>query len=249
MSRQSQGLASNSPGGESGCKVSFASTPIPPIREILRQRKRRRLRKRLRVALNLVLCRLLPLLMLSVGIVLCFIGGFRQLNLMLSCGAVLLICSVGIVLQSCFWSRSQPNKFTLNEVLHSAPMDDADEEVEQQRPEQPTESPTASAPQNRFESIPTPAAGQQRASVGLQEFRRLSLAMTRVASELRNVANQNNHVVAIGPAGFARGLTLGGHPTNIAPTDYERGALNWYGNFAASEIHHMRRLSQWQNFV
>ncbi|KAL5106173.1 hypothetical protein TcWFU_004189 [Taenia crassiceps] len=86
-----------------------------------------------------------------------------------------------------------------------------------------------------------------RASVGILEVRRLSLAMTRVASELRNAANQ--HAASMGPASLARGLTLGGHPTNIGPMDYGRGTINWYGNFTSSELTHMRRLSQWQNFT
>ncbi|EUB61819.1 hypothetical protein ECG_05451 [Echinococcus granulosus] len=218
------------------------------LRNLLKQRKRRRLRKRIRILLNLVVCQMLPLLMLILGVVFCFVGALGHLHLLLSSGCVLLICSVGLILQSCFWSRSQPNKFTMNEILRVVAMEEsqsdqkineADGEVGKKEAKEEGEG----REENTTESPRQPS----RKSVGLLEVRRLSLAMTRVASELRHAANQN--AVAMAPAGLAQGFSLGGHPTTIGPMGYGRGAINWYGNFSGSELTHIRRLSQWQNFT
>ncbi|VDO09595.1 unnamed protein product [Rodentolepis nana] len=216
--------------------------------DLLKQRKRRRLRKRIRIFLHIIACRLFPLLILILGITFCFIGGFYKIHLLLSIGCVLLICIVGLVLQSCFWSRSQPNKFTINEIIRDTDMGKEDTEAQKcestddasrmcENKECADEEPTS----------PSPPEPPSRPSVGLMEVRRLSMAMTRVASELRNATSQR--AVSLGSANFTRGPWLGGHATNLAPTDYEHGAINWYGNFTSTELTHMRRLSQWQNFV
>lgn len=217
------------------------------LRDFLRLQKRKRLRKRARSLLHLVVCRLIPILALVVGIAFCLIGALCHLNLVLSCGCVLIICSVGFILQSCFWSRSQPNKFNMNEIIRVGHIEahrgslQIDESIsnESEKTEEGESKVEAEANQS--------SDRRRRSSVGLIEVRRLSLAMTRVASELRHAANQRAN--EMGPANFARGLTLGGHPVAIAPMDYDRRAINWYGNFSSSELSHMRRLSQWQNFV
>nr|CDS26320.1 expressed protein [Hymenolepis microstoma] len=155
---------------------------------------------------------------------------------------------MGLVLQSCFWSRSQPNKFTINEVIREAEIDKEDPEA--QKCEGVDDASMMCENKERADeevTSPPPSEPHSKPSVGLMEVRRLSMAMTRVASELRNVSSQR--AASLGSANFTRGPWLGGHATNLAPTDLERGAINWYGNFTSSELTHMRRLSQWQNFV
>ncbi|KAM7535305.1 hypothetical protein Aperf_G00000096695 [Anoplocephala perfoliata] len=220
----------------------------PSILDLLRQRKRRRLRKRVRNALHVIMCTLLPLLMLVLGIIFCFVGGFHHLRLFLSIGCVLIICFIGLVLQSCFWSRSQPNKFTRNEVLRVATINDSFETLKANAANGVKDQSEDDVGESEEEISHEYSKRPSRPSAELLEVRQLSIAMTRAASELRHAARQR--AVTMGASTFARSFTLGGgQPTNIAPTDYERSAINWYGNFTASELTHMRRLSQWQNFV
>ncbi|KAM7535306.1 hypothetical protein Aperf_G00000096695 [Anoplocephala perfoliata] len=193
----------------------------PSILDLLRQRKRRRLRKRVRNALHVIMCTLLPLLMLVLGIIFCF---------------------------SCFWSRSQPNKFTRNEVLRVATINDSFETLKANAANGVKDQSEDDVGESEEEISHEYSKRPSRPSAELLEVRQLSIAMTRAASELRHAARQR--AVTMGASTFARSFTLGGgQPTNIAPTDYERSAINWYGNFTASELTHMRRLSQWQNFV
>ena len=253
MTRQSDGSC-NSPTStidlESNTHRSFEGRQL---RDFLRLRKRRRFRKRARSLLHLVVCRLLPILALILGIAFCLIGALHRLHLILSCGCVLLICSFGLILQSCFWSRSQPNKFTVNEIIRGDHIETAGSSLKSHESDERASNEGRKVDESKAEEdgeVEEPNQGnerRQRPSAGLLEVRRLSLAMTRVASELRYAANQRT--AGMGPASFARGLSLGGHPTAIAPMDYDRGAINWYGNFSSSELSHMRRLSQWQNFV
>ncbi|VDM30449.1 unnamed protein product [Hydatigera taeniaeformis] len=249
MTRQSDESHSPSTSTLRDEKVSTAR-PLRPrtLHDLLKQRKRRRLRKRARALLNVVMCQMFPLLMLILGIVFCFVGALVHLHLLLSSGCVLLICSVGFILQSCFWSRSQPNKFTMNEILRVVAMEESHSDHKGTKTSGEAGSEEAIEKGKEQEEHITESSHQpSRASVGLLEVRRLSLAMTRVASELRHAANQR--AVGMGPGSLAQGLTLGGHPTNINPLDYGRGAINWYGNFTGSELTHMRRLSQWRNFA
>lgn len=234
MSQESDQSSNSSLHHPNGTLSPSTQPPLThTLRDLLKQRKRRRLRKRIKIVLHIIVCRLIPLLMLIIGIVFCFIGGFYHMHFLLSIGCVLLICVVGLMLQSCFWSRSQPNKFTINEVIR---VDAIKEDIEAPKGEVVDD-----ASRNSEKVGSTNEEGTSRVSPErLMEVRRLSMAMTRVASELRK---------SLGSANFARGPWLGGHTTNLAPTDYEHGAINWYGNFTSSELTHMRRLSQWQNFV
>ncbi|VDL60062.1 unnamed protein product [Hymenolepis diminuta] len=233
----SQGIVRSSNSSLHYPNGTLSSSTQPPLthtlRDLLKQRKRRRLRKRVKIVLHIIVCRLIPLLMLIIGIIFCFIGGFYHMHFLLSIGCVLLICVVGLMLQSCFWSRSQPNKFTINEVIR---VDTIEEDIEAPKGEVIDDTTRNSEKVGGTDEEGTSHVSPER----LMEVRRLSMAMTRVASELRK---------SFGSANFARGPWLGGHTTNLAPTDYEHGAINWYGNFTSSELTHMRRLSQWQNFV
>ncbi|VDK36523.1 unnamed protein product [Taenia asiatica] len=248
MTRQSEESHSPSTNTTQDEKVSTGH-PLQSrtLHDLLQQRKRRRLRKRARTLLNLVVCQMLPLLMLILGVVFCFVGALGHLHLLLASGCVLLICAVGFILQSCFWSRSQPNKFTMNEILRMAAMEESHSGQKNNKTNGEMETEEVEKGRKQEESVTESPQQPSRASVGLLEVRRLSLAMTRVASELRNAANQR--AVGMGPASLARGLSFGGHPTHIGPMDYGRGTINWYGNFTGSELTHMRRLSQWQNFT
>ncbi|KAM7535993.1 hypothetical protein Aperf_G00000096683 [Anoplocephala perfoliata] len=229
-------------------KSPVSQSPMPQtLVDLLRQRKRRRLRKRVRNALHVIMCTLLPLLMLVLGIIFCFVGGFHHLRLLLSIGCVLLICSIGLALQSCFWNRSQPNTFTRNEILRVATISDSSEAQKENAVYGVKEKSEDDVIENEEEISHEYTKRPSRPSVELLEVRRLSMAMTRVANELKQTAIQR--AFSMGPATFARNFTIGSQTTNIAPMDYERSVINWRENCTASELAHMRRLSQWQNFV
>ncbi|KAM7536371.1 hypothetical protein Aperf_G00000084264 [Anoplocephala perfoliata] len=101
---------------------------------------------------------------------------FHRLRLILFIGCVLLICSVGLVLQSCFWNWSQTNDFAMNEEVDSVyGVSDHFEEADIE-----TDSEAAHGCSGR----------PSRSSIELLEVRRLSMAMTRVANELRNAGCQ-----------------------------------------------------------
>ncbi len=202
--------------------------------------------------------------MLTLGILFSVIGWLQDLNILFSCGCVLIICSVGLTLQACFWGRSQPNKFSISEILRVTALAEVQglqrglgdfDELVKENESQETESVTTEGHQQKKASLPSQPNGAGRnnsvgSAAGLLEVRRLSIAMTRAATELRHAANQHATAGAPGLANFARRLTLEGNglPQYMAPTAYE-GAINWHGQYSSAEISRIRRLSQWQNIA
>ncbi|KAM7536619.1 hypothetical protein Aperf_G00000082817 [Anoplocephala perfoliata] len=171
------------------------------LRDIQKRSKRkRRLRKVARI-FHCIFVYGLPIGGVNLGIVGLILGHFLHIEPLFVGSCLLLIATIGLILQSCFWKRSFPNKFRAKEIPFNMPQEDSlisksNEQSEQDSDESPCESPNEQQPKSP--------------GVNSAQVRKLSMALNRATAEL-SAARQISSVAGGGNGvlNLARRLTMG----------------------------------------
>ncbi|BHF75391.1 hypothetical protein SprV_0501848700 [Sparganum proliferum] len=108
---------------EANSKAENPNAHIDYLRHVHeRTRRRKRFRKYLKVLHSFIVC-VVPLVSIILGILGILTGHFLHVNSFLAAGCLLLIAACGLILQSCFWTRSMPNKFKPGEIAFNMPQE------------------------------------------------------------------------------------------------------------------------------
>lgn len=197
---------------------------------------------------NILLCKLVPHILLIIGILLSVIGWCKDVDLMVSFGCVLSIAAAGLTLQGCFWSRSQPNGFSTAEILRVSAMNEVAGLTKLATDENADTNEKMSSLTKSL-SLDSLTDNVRENNSQLKHVRRFSQAMMRAATELRE-ANQVG--VTYGSHRGLTSLTFEGGSAGY-PMTYD-SVLNWhdhggYYRYSSTGTQRLRRLSQWQNIM
>ncbi|KAL5103199.1 hypothetical protein TcWFU_009610 [Taenia crassiceps] len=165
-----------------------------------RTKRKRKLRKCLRI-FHYVFVYGLPIGGVILGIAGILLGHFFHIEPIFVGGCLLLIIAFGLMLQSCFWKRSLPNKFRAKEIPFNMPPEDS----LMSRSNDPTDPGTdkSAGTDTGEQTVKSPAMDPA-------QVRRLSLALNRATAEL-SAARQITSVTGGGSGvlNLARRLTMG----------------------------------------
>ncbi|VDL93556.1 unnamed protein product [Schistocephalus solidus] len=218
-----------------------------------RARRRKRLRKFLKVLHSFIVCGI-PLVSILLGILGILTGHFLHVNSFLVAGCLLLIAACGLILQSCFWNRSMPNKFKPGEIAFNMPQEGSPDAIKfcpqptetevileqtkiseedlhsQENGKRASPCPSIAVRTERILSGTTPTFSVDSLSTGMNpaQFRRLSIALNRATEELsavrRMTPSSGDRMLNL-----ARRLTMG---PNFDAFEGERGLAagnEWIG--------------------
>ncbi|KAL7058425.1 hypothetical protein AAHC03_016839 [Spirometra sp. Aus1] len=175
-----------------------------------RTRRRKRFRKYLKVLHSFIVC-VVPLVSIILGILGILTGHFLHVNSFLVAGCLLLIAACGLILQSCFWTRSMPNKFKPGEIAFNMPQDGSPD-VTKYRP-QSTEKEICpgqerkSANDSRFPYREDNGEGGKQSSACAtvtQVLPRCSTQAERMGSSTTPVISTDSISAGVNPAQFRR---------------------------------------------
>ncbi|VDM31786.1 unnamed protein product [Hydatigera taeniaeformis] len=165
-----------------------------------RTKRKRRLRKCLRI-FHYIFVYGLPIGGVILGIAGILLGHFLRIEPIFVGSCLLLITAFGLMLQSCFWKRSLPNKFRPKEIPFNMPQDDS----LVSRSNDPFDHETDKSAGSDTSEQPVKSPAMDPAQV-----RRLSMALNRATAEL-SAARQITSVTGAGSGvlNLARRLTMG----------------------------------------
>ncbi|VDN10717.1 unnamed protein product, partial [Dibothriocephalus latus] len=219
---------------EANSKSENPSAHLDYLRHVhKRTRRRKRLRKYLKILHFFVVC-VIPLASIVLGILGIITGHFLHVNSFLVAGCLLLIAACGLILQSCFWNRSMPNKFKAAEIAFNMPPEGSPDVIKACTTQQPMQADMSQGEQKSSkEDLPGAAQnGGKRAStltaisarvpgttltfsadslatgVNPAQVRRLSIALNRATEEL-SAARRMTQSSGDRMLNLARRLTMG----------------------------------------
>ncbi|CUT99454.1 conserved hypothetical protein [Echinococcus multilocularis] len=165
-----------------------------------RTKRKRKLRKCLRI-FHYIFVYGLPIGGVILGIAGILLGHFLHIEPLFVGGCLLLITAFGLMLQSCFWKRSLPNKFRAKEIPFNMPPEDS----LMSRSNEPSDHET-----NKSTSIGAAEHAVRSQGMNPAQVRRISMALSRATAEL-SAARQISSVTGGGSSvlNLARRLTLG----------------------------------------
>lgn len=187
-------------GNEKDFTAIHPSANLQFLRNVHKRSKRKR---NLRNAVRIFQCIFvygLPIGGVILGIAGIFLGHFLHVEPLFIGGSLLLIVTIGLILQSCFWKRSFPNKFHAKDIPFNMPQEDSLISKSNEQSEQDSEEILTD---NLTEQPPKPP------SVSSAQVRRLSIALNRATAEL-SAARQISSVTGGGSVvlNLARRLTM-----------------------------------------
>ncbi|VDK36158.1 unnamed protein product [Taenia asiatica] len=165
-----------------------------------RTKRKRKLRKCLRI-FHYIFVYGLPIGGVILGIAGILLGHFLRIEPVFVGGCLLLITSFGLMLQSCFWKRSLPNKFRAKEIPFNMPPEDSLMSRSNDLSDHETDK--SAGTDIGEQTVKSPA-------MDAAQVRRLSLALNRATAEL-SAARQITSATGGGSGvlNLARRLTMG----------------------------------------
>ncbi|VDN97766.1 unnamed protein product [Rodentolepis nana] len=218
--------------------VAHPCADLSFLRNIHKRTKRKRRLRKLCHILYCIVVYGLPIGGLILGIAGIILGHFLHIEPVFVGSCVLLISAVGVILQSCFWKRSLPNKFRATEVPFITPQEDSLISKSNEQSEQENDNEKASTICHSDTPKPT--------SINSAQVRRLSLALTRATAEL-SAARQISSVGGTGSGvlNLARRLTMA--PVQYGDFGELRGYKSGNGWVAGHFPHGVRRSLAWND--
>lgn len=204
-----------------------------------RTKRKRKLKKFCRVFRCMIFYGF-PIGGLILGIAGIILGHFLRIEPIFVGSCLLLIAAFGIILQSCFWRRSLPNKFHAKEIAFNMPQEDSLISQSDEQSEQEIETRKISGTSNIGQ------VAKISATMNPAQVRRLSMALNRATAEL-TAARQISSVGGTGSGvlNLARRLTMA--PMQFGEFGEVRGFDSGNGWIAGRFPHGVRRGLAWND--